>query len=109
MHYSIEAWADFARRTVPAGQLTAMQSHLNDGCGDCSAVFESWRAIRDLAAADSRFEPPASALHLARVLYRAQRPRGQHQQMADTARLLFDSRLATVGACLLYTSPSPRD
>src|SRR5262245_29844553 len=98
MHYTVEDWADFTRNSAPAGRQLAMQRHLDEGCADCADSCRTWQAFQAVVASDAQYEPPASAVRLAQAIYVIPKPAGYVKRAFETARLIFDSRLAPLPA-----------
>jgi hypothetical protein len=73
-HFSLEEWADFSRRQLSTEIRAGMQQHLDHGCSQCSQVVHLWDSVLGMAARDSDFEPPASAVRCAKALYAALPP-----------------------------------
>ena len=69
-----------------------MQTHLAKGCQTCTAVHDTWQAIRELAESESRYEPPESAVRLAESIFELRRPVGVFAHEIGPAQLLFDSQ-----------------
>lgn len=64
-----------------------MQSHLETGCKECQADLEVWTHVTSLAAGERAFEPPSSAVQVAKavIAFHVQPTR------LPIAKLLFDS------------------
>jgi hypothetical protein len=107
-HYSHEDWVDFVRGVAPRDQLDAMQRHLAEGCESCGEVHETWKAVLEIAREEPSFEPPAKAMRLARALFAGAQPRGPVALIRATAKLLFDSQLATAAVGVRTLRPGPR-
>lgn len=90
-HYSMEKWVDFARGVIEEQERTAMQSHLENGCHECSAALSLWQRVLTLGQREQAYEPPQSAV---RALRGAFALHGAHKVRRGTlagASLLFDS------------------
>jgi hypothetical protein len=61
-HFSTIEWVDFARNVVVAAQRVPMQEHLDQGCGNCLKMLETWAAMVEFARRELVYEPPASAI-----------------------------------------------
>lgn len=84
-HFNIEQWADFSRGLDRDIDRSAMETHLAVGCERCSHLVKMFGSMAAAARADAAYEPPASALRLARAIYQIPKP----QRML--ARLVFDT------------------
>jgi len=90
-HFAIEDWADFARGLASADRKGAMQMHLDNGCGKCAGVVSLWQEILDLAAGESSYQPPESAVRTIKVSYVLEGLRKTFPRGAQIAKLVFDS------------------
>ncbi len=90
-HFTTEDWADFARGLASADQKTAMQMHLDKGCGKCAGVLRLWQEILVLAARESSYQPPESAVRNIKASYVLEGNRKALPRGAQIAKLIFDS------------------
>ncbi|HXO88457.1 MAG TPA: hypothetical protein VN885_07380 [Candidatus Acidoferrales bacterium] len=93
-HYSMENWVDFARGVVGAREKTAMQSHLDTGCKQCSKALNLWKHVHQVARQETALAPPEGAVRqmkAAIAIHGSRRPKGL---ALATAKLLFDSGLS---------------
>jgi hypothetical protein len=95
-HYSMEKWVDFARGVVGAREKTAMQSHLDTGCKQCSKALNLWKHVHQVARQQTALEPPETAVRQMKAAMAIHGPRRQKGVAAATAKLLFDSGLSPV-------------
>ncbi len=58
-HFDITEWADFVLGTLAAAQRDEMASHLASECPDCRPVQQMLQQVREVAAADALYSPPA--------------------------------------------------
>jgi hypothetical protein len=65
-HYSQTEWADYAREVVTEQGRASMQKHLDDGCQKCQKTLQTWEALAEVARREQAFEPPESALRIAK-------------------------------------------
>jgi hypothetical protein len=107
-HYSQEDWVDFVRDVAPPDQFEAMQRHLAAGCELCMEVHAIWKAVLETAAEEPSFEPPAETMRLARALYAGTQPRRAVDIIRATAKLVFDSQLASAAAGVRTLRRGPR-
>src|ERR1700733_7595080 len=95
-HYSMENWVDFARGVVGAREKTAMQTHLNTGCKQCSKALNLWKHVHQVARQETALEPPDTAVRQMKAAMAIHGPRRQKGVALATAKLLFDSGLSAV-------------
>ena len=69
----------------------AMQSHLEDGCKECSKVFGAWKGVRDVARHESSYHPPESLVRTVKGMGAIFGLTKSRQGKPLIARLLFDS------------------
>jgi hypothetical protein len=90
-HFPEREWWDFALDHVSPPQRELMQIHLNGGCGQCQRLLERWLQASELFRRETSFQPPDGAV---RIVKSAFLPSNRHiwlPQIAEFARLLFDS------------------
>ena len=90
-HFTLEDWVDFARVAAPTKKRTAMQQHLDQGCQKCSSTLKIWTKVLELASRESSYQPPESAVHWAKALFRPQQRENRLPVTGIIAQLLFDS------------------
>lgn len=64
-----------------------MQVHLQTGCRECEADLAAWMHIKEMAAREKAYQPPAAAVKMAKA---ASKLHGEPAR-PSIARLLFDS------------------
>jgi hypothetical protein len=107
-HYSMENWVDFARGVVGAREKTAMQTHLNTGCKQCSKALNLWKHVHQVARQETALEPPDTAVRQMKAAMAIHGPRRQKGVALATAKLLFDSGLSPVQAGVRSSGSSAR-
>ena len=88
-HFSDQAWADFIRG-INAPQRKEMESHLANGCPDCTVSRNTWTQVQTAALQESSFAPPENTVRIAKLLF-ANSFAGQSE--AHVASLTFDTFL----------------
>lgn len=90
-HFTLEEWANFARRITLPEQKQKMQRHLDDGCSRCLKALEIWRRVWNIARSENSYQPSESAVHFVKGAYAAGTLRKTIFGRAKLARLVFDS------------------
>jgi hypothetical protein len=90
-HYSLEKWVDFARSVIREDEKAEMQSHLNNGCAQCSKELNLWRRLRQVAQRESAYEPADGAVRTVNAIFANQRGHRTRNLKSGVAALLFDS------------------
>jgi hypothetical protein len=92
-HFSVEKWIDFVNQAVTTNEKLQMDKHLNIGCESCQKTVSLWQRVRSSAAAEGNYQPPESAVRIAKAAFAGAGLR-QPQKGADSrVKLLFDSFL----------------
>ena len=94
-HFTPEEWNDYARGVAPDAVGDSMRSHLDGGCARCARALATSRALVSLAATDRSLAPPQSAIRTIKAMFCLDHPR--EAAALSKPRLIFDSRLASVG------------
>ncbi|MGA7090991.1 MAG: hypothetical protein WBX12_09940, partial [Candidatus Acidiferrales bacterium] len=103
-----EEWADFAREVVGKKEKAAMQSHLENGCKECSKTLTVWRRVRDTARRERIYEPPESAVRSIKRTFAIRGPQKAGPASRTVASLLFDSLLNPLPAGVRSTGSAAR-
>ena len=90
-HFSMEQWIDFARNVVGPRERAEMESHLSDGCKQCSKTLSLWRRVSEASKRESAYVPPRSLVGTVKGTFAIQRPRRAGRATQAIASLLFDS------------------
>ncbi len=68
-HFTKEKWIDFVNQVVAANDNALMAKHLEQGCKRCAETVSVWRRVRESAAAEANYQPPDSAVRLAKATF----------------------------------------
>ena len=90
-HFQEKAWVDFELGNVAADQAAKMQAHLDTGCAVCSQTHKLWEVVAELAARESRYEPPDHVIATAKAVFPLAWRVSQLPEIAHLAQLTFDS------------------
>jgi hypothetical protein len=102
VHFNIWQWVDFSRGLAEGIDRGAMETHLASGCDTCRRMVHVLAAVGVAARADAEYEPPASALRLARAIF----PPAPSKSLV--ARLVFDTFREPLPAGLRSQEPLTR-
>jgi hypothetical protein len=99
-HFKTEEWVDFVNQVASSGQQTAMQKHLESGCKSCMETVSLWQKVRNSAAAEASYQPPAESVRIAKAAFATAGWAAKHEKTGSLVELLFDSfrQPALVGA-----------
>lgn len=67
-HFTIEDEIDFVNEVVPTTRKITMEEHLK-GCKRCTKEVSQWRQVRESAATEANYQPPAEALRIAKAAF----------------------------------------
>lgn len=87
-HFSERAWTDFVRG-FEGSEHRQIQSHLANGCGDCTAIHASWKRVHTVASREGLYRPPVDATRMAKLEFAARFP--AQSDSAVYAKLTFDT------------------
>ena len=104
-HFSLKDAVDFARELASGERLRELVRHLADGCVECQNLVDSWKAVAVAMKRDAQYEPPAHLIRIAQAALSVQKPRGTFARLAETAKLVFDSRFAALPAGVRHGGP----
>lgn len=90
-HFSMEQWIDFARNTVGPRERAEMESHLTDGCKQCSKALTLWQRVSEAGRREAGYVPPASIVGTVKGTFGIRGPRKVGRAARAIASLLFDS------------------
>jgi hypothetical protein len=90
-HYSLEKWVDFVRGVVAEDEMRAMQSHLDNGCNQCSKELSMWQRLQQVARREPANMPPAGAVRTVHAAFANRAAGGLQHANPAVASLLFDS------------------
>lgn len=95
-HFTTEKWIDFANEVVSAKEKQTMEKHLELGCKQCLETVAMWRRVRASAVAGKDYQPPASAVRIAKAMFSSARLGAERKEAGSRLSLLFDSFLQPV-------------
>jgi hypothetical protein len=99
-HFTTEDWVDFVNQAASSNQQQAMQKHLESGCKSCTETVTLWQKVRNTAAAEAKYQPPAASVRIAKAAFATAGWIAQPKQAGGLIQLVFDSflQLAMAGA-----------
>ena len=92
-HFSVEKWIDFVNQAVTSHEQQLMDKHLNLGCKSCQKTVSLWQRVRASAAVEGNYQPPESAVRVAKASYAGAGLGSRSKAMGSQVRVLFDSFL----------------
>jgi len=95
-HFSVQKWIDFVNRAVTTNEQQQMERHLSLGCEPCQETVSLWQRVRVSAAAEGNYQPPESAVRIAKAAYASAGLAVAKKGAKSKVRLLFDSFLQPV-------------
>lgn len=90
-HYTAEQWVDFVNGAATQAVRTEMQDHLDTRCKECNKAAALWQKVRQFAAAERNYQPPADAVGVVKAAFigtEMERKAGWGETLVE---LLFDS------------------
>src|ERR1700758_1712198 len=67
-HFTIEDEIDFVNEVLPATRKLTLEEHLK-ACKRCTKAVSQWRQVRESAASEANYQPPAEALRIAKAAF----------------------------------------
>ncbi len=95
-HFTTQKWIDFVNQVVAANDNALMEKHLEQGCKRCTETVSMWRRVRESAAAEANYQPPDSAVRLAKAVFAGAGLAGKRKGADSRIKVLFDSFLQPV-------------
>jgi hypothetical protein len=95
-HFSVEKWIDFVNEAVTTNERELMDSHLHIGCKSCQQTVSLWKRVRSTAAAEGNYQPPESAVRIAKAAFAGGGLGSQKKRSESRVKVLFDSFLQPV-------------
>ncbi len=89
-HFTLEEWADFARKVAPKAEIAMMETHLVD-CKKCREAAHMMSRISEVARRHGPAQPPDSAVRSVRGIFAIHGPKKAVPVRSLVAELLFDS------------------
>lgn len=90
-HFPAGDWIDLARGVLPADRADLMQAHLRQDCSDCQRSSEIWGLVVSFSEKEPDHHPPDDAIKTVKAAYLSARPERWLPEIAEVARLIFDS------------------
>jgi hypothetical protein len=90
-HFSLDQWMDFARHVAGPRERAEMESHLSDGCKQCSKTLSLWQRVYEAGKRESAYAPPESVVAMVKGTFGIHGPRKVGRASRLVASLLFDS------------------
>lgn len=92
-HFATEEWIDFVNGVVPRERRGEMQKHFATGCQRCKETVSLWQRVRNTAATEASYQPPAESVRLAKASFLAGQLNAPKKASRGLVELLFDSFL----------------
>src|SRR5712664_3701901 len=92
-HFTTEEWINFVNRVTSQKQQEAMQKHLGTGCKRCMDTVSLWQRVRNTAALEASYQPPAADVRIAKAAFAALGRATQLEEKTGLVEVLFDSFL----------------
>ncbi len=90
-HFTTKAWINFVNRVTSQKQQEAMQKHLGTGCKRCVDTVSLWQRVRNTAALEASYQPPAADVRIAKAAFAALGRATQSTAKGGFIEVLFDS------------------
>jgi hypothetical protein len=90
-HFTTEEWINFVNRVTSQKQQEAMQKHLGTGCKRCMDTVSLWQRVRNTAALEASYQPPAADVRIAKAAFAALGRATQRSEKIGFVEVLFDS------------------
>ncbi len=107
-HFPTSDWIDLARGVLPPVPAELIQTHLAQGCVECLRSSETWGLVVSLSAKEAGYRPPDEAVRVVKGAYVPARPERWLPEIAQFARLIFDSFKQPEPAMVRASLPSSR-
>jgi len=107
-HFSMEQWIDFARNIVEPRERAEMESHLSDGCKQCSKTLSLWQRVSEVGRRESAYAPPDSVVGTVKGTFGIHGPRRAGRAVRVIASLLFDSAKTPLAEGVRSTATAER-
>ena len=92
-HFTTEEWIDFVNHVVSQKQQAAMEKHLGTSCRRCMEIVARWQKVRNTAAREASYQPPAAEVRIAEAAFAAAGRATQEVEKSGFVQVLFDSFL----------------
>ena len=107
-HFPAGDWIDLIRGGLAEPKVTLMQTHLDQGCEECQKSVATWRMIVEVLSREQRYRPPDHAVAAIKSAPFPARPYGVLAELAQFARLVFDSFKQPLPAMVRTSAPAGR-
>jgi hypothetical protein len=95
-HFNVEKWIDFVNQAVTTNEKERMDKHLKLGCESCQETVTLWQRVCSSAAVEGNYQPPDSAVRIAKAAFAGVALDYQEKGAASKAKVLFDSFLQPI-------------
>lgn len=91
-HFKTEEWIDFVNQMLSGDQKRDMQTHL-ESCKRCTKEVSKWQRVRQSAAEEKRYQPPADVLRVVKAAFAGSGLWKEGKKTGGKIKVLFDSFL----------------
>jgi len=116
-HFPEQAWIDFVRgvplptaktdRPTRDNSCKDIESHLANGCPECTSTLGLWKGVRSFAAAEPNYCPPENMVRMMKMEFTARQPRNEAVETTD-AKAVFDSFSRPLAFGIRSAAAAPR-
>lgn len=99
-HFSAEQWFDYVGKIGPSEVFAPIERHLTEGCGECKELFEFWKEVLEIAQREASFRPSDALVESVKEAFKPEDNWRWFPQIAQLAKLLFDSLQASIPAAV---------
>ena len=107
-HFSAAEWYEHVSQTGSSDTNSLIESHLTEGCGQCRTLLDFWKEIIKIARRETNYHPPEAAVQSVKEAFQPQERWRWFPQIAQLAKLLFDSLQAPVPVAVRGSTISSR-
>jgi hypothetical protein len=68
-HFTTEEAIDYVNQLISEKRRGAMRKHLGAGCKRCRETVDLWQKLRNTAALEASFQPPAADVRVAKAAF----------------------------------------
>jgi hypothetical protein len=104
-HFSEQVWADFVRGASAVEANREVEAHLETGCVDCRAEYNTWNQLRIAAAYERTYAPPEELVRRLKLEFTRNHAAAPEPSVAIA---VFDSLLQPFPAGFRSGSAIPR-
>src|SRR5258708_21054060 len=106
--FTKEEWIDFVNHVVSQKKQAAMEKHLGTSCRRCMEIVARWQKVRNTAAREASYQPPAAEVRIAEAAFAAAGRATQEVEKSGFVQVLFDSFLQPMLAGARSGGPGAR-